>query len=223
MPFETIHESDMRVPLRVWGRHLIRDNAIEQMKNVCRLSILKQPVCLMPDGHLGKGATIGSVIPTKNEIIPSAVGSDIGCGILAHMEKPSAEVKRNLKDLKGLRQQIEEQVPLGHKGHDKIPVHIESTFQIEVRDWLRHSNFLTPEHDQKSKNQLGTLGGGNHFIEISLDENENVWTLIHSGSRGLGKTIGDYFTNMATDSCKEDLPDKSLAYLSQPHEITLVL
>lgn len=165
----------------------------------------------MPDVHSGIGSTIGSVIPTKNVIIPSAVGVDIGCGMMA------VRTTLNAKDLPDtlyhLRIYIESLIPVGNNSRDES---IES-----FKNFNNHYESLILEYPSiKPKThpslQLGTLGGGNHFIEICLDEHDSVWVMLHTGSRGIGSKIGSFFIEKAKEEMTKwhiDLPDKDLAYL----------
>ncbi len=181
----------------------------------------------MPDVHLGKGATVGSVIPTRGAIIPSAVGVDIGCGMCAVKTTLTAS---DLPDsLARLRAKIEAMVPVGFASHDKpsktlhdglqgVALHRRMNSLHERFDGIhildRVGKFDTP----RVWRQLGTLGGGNHFIEICLDEKQNVWVMLHSGSRNVGKTIGEVAISMARERAVKQhvhLPDRDLAWLDE--------
>ena len=199
----------------------IEDAALQQAKNLARLPfIASNGIALMPDVHAGKGATVGSVIATRNVLIPAAVGVDIGCGMNA--------VRTNLKasdlpdSLTALRSEIERRVPMGFAKHGKkyVPpgtpergiAPLWSDFNHFVREQIQADNF------DKAWYQLGTLGGGNHFIEICLDESQDVWIMLHSGSRGVGNRIGTHFIELAKREMERwhiHLPDSDLAYLPE--------
>ena len=195
-------------------------NTIEQAKNVAKLPFIHKHIALMPDCHLGKGAAIGSVIPTKKAIIPSAVGVDIGCGMMATKLKLTAN---DLPDsLKKIRSIIESKIPVGNGkdgSHKSAPddsldkwKSIVDDFEIIIKKHPKLNSAINPEK------QIGTLGGGNHFIEICLDEDEKVWVMLHSGSRGIGNKIGNYFITKAKEEMQKfyiNLPDKDLAYLPE--------
>jgi tRNA-splicing ligase RtcB len=178
----------------------------------------------MPDVHLGIGATIGSVIATHKAIIPAAVGVDIGCGMVAARLSLTA---RDLdeKSLKKVFDQISRDVPVGRAQHDDERVQVEA-----ARPFESGLKSLTDRHPQllkafgkfsKWRNQMGTLGGGNHFIEICLDESDGVWVMLHSGSRGIGNAIAEYFIQRARKDMERwmiQLPDRDLAYFPEGSE-----
>lgn len=205
----------------------VEQQAIAQVRNIAALPILAGHVAIMPDVHLGKGATVGSVIPTRGAIIPAAVGVDIGCGMIA--------VKTTLKatdlpdSLAKVRSAIESVVPVGFNYNDR-PASLKSQglqgMALDRRMKLLDERFEKLVILKRYKNfdyrrawhQLGTLGGGNHFIEICLDEDNDVWVMLHSGSRNVGKTIGEIAINMAKELAvvaKVGLIDKELAWLSE--------
>ena len=201
--------------------------AVQQLRNIAALPILAGHVAVMPDVHLGKGATVGSVIPTKAAIIPSAVGVDIGCGMAAVRTSLTA---RDLPDsLHRLRSRIEERVPVGFSSHDEAvnPVRdgVRGT-QLAQAGKKLHERFgplrildVIRQYDpSKTFKQLGTLGGGNHFIELCLDQSGNVWVMLHSGSRNIGKTIGETAISMAREIAERKerkLRDRDLAWLDE--------
>jgi tRNA-splicing ligase RtcB len=196
-------------PIKIWAKlESVESQALDQLKNIANLPFIYKHVAVMPDVHLGKGATVGSVIATEDAIIPAAVGVDIGCGMLA--------VKTNLTasdlpdDLKPIRNQIERDVPLGRNEHkdEKFAENLD-TSKLTVVDKLNES---------KVRKQIGTLGGGNHFIEICLDENQDVWIMLHSGSRNVGKTTAEIHIDKAKGLMKRyfvNLPDPDLAFLTK--------
>jgi len=202
-------------------------DAIKQLRNIAELPILAGHVAVMPDVHLGKGATVGSVIPTKAAIIPAAVGVDIGCGMAAIRTEITAE---QLPDSLGrLRSRIEKRVPVGFNHHDSPvnPLHdglrgvalTNAGKKLALRyDGLKIHDVICKYDHQRVFHQLGTLGGGNHFIEVCLDESKGVWVMLHSGSRNIGKTIGETAIHMAreiAEAKERGLRDKDLAWLDE--------
>lgn len=194
----------------------IEPEALEQIKNTATLPFLFKHVAVMPDTHYGKGSTVGTVLPTKGAVCPAAVGVDIGCGMIA--------VKTNLTqadlgDLAKLRQSIERSIPMSagrfnNKITDTAQVRIK-----ELEDMMDERQKLNLNEWSKNwREQLGTLGGGNHFIEICVDEKGIVWVTLHSGSRGIGNKIGNEFIKVAQAEMEEKgitLADKDLAYLEE--------
>ena len=219
------------VPVKAWVRGvLIDDNALQQLKNVAQLPIVHEWVAAMPDVHWGIGATVGSVIPTNNAIIPAAVGVDIGCGMMAVQTTMTASDLPD--DLKGLRSLIEKTVPHGRtnrggKGDrgsfENVPAEVEKAWR-KLRPGLRadHRASTSRWTAVAAIEQVGTLGGGNHFIEVCLDEADRVWIMLHSGSRGVGNRIGMHFINAGPEgheaSTSHNLPDKDLAYFEEGAE-----
>lgn len=200
----------------------VEDAALQQAKNIARLPfIAPQGIALMPDAHLGKGATVGSVVPTVNAIIPSAVGVDIGCGMNA--VRLSLKASQLPDDLKAIRLQIERDVPLGPGGaHKDGYVPTGDTKKLwEGMHIAGIKEILGDKVFSKAWHQLGTLGSGNHFIELCIDENEDVWVMLHSGSRGIGNMIGSYYIEKAKKKMEMffiTLPDGDLAYLPEGDE-----
>jgi tRNA-splicing ligase RtcB len=205
----------------------VEHDAIHQVRNLAGLPILAGHVAVMPDVHLGKGATVGTVLPTLGAIIPAAVGVDIGCGMAA--------VKTNLRaadlpdSLAGMRCAIEAAIPVGFSAHDKElnPTHEGAhgrvlcqrmTAMYERFERLDILAILGKVDARRIWKQLGTLGGGNHFIEVCLDEANDVWVMLHSGSRNIGKTIGEAAISMAREAAQREqiaLPDRDLAWLNE--------
>ena len=205
----------------------VDEGALTQLRNVAKLPFIYRWVAAMPDVHWGIGATVGSVIPTHKAIIPAAVGVDIGCGMMAVRTTLAAEDLPD--DLKGIRSDIERAVPHGmsmrsrrDKGSwDSPPAAAENVWK-RMRSGYHQITERFPSIDRgKHVQQLGTLGGGNHFIEVCLDEDGRVWVMLHSGSRGVGNRIGRFFIERAKKDMQEqlgDLPDKDLAYFSEGSE-----
>lgn len=217
----TEHEGS--APIKHWTRGvLFEDEARKQLANVARLPFIHKHVAAMPDVHFGIGATVGSVIPTMGAIIPAAVGVDIGCGMMALQTSLTAS---DLPDnLAAMRAEILKGVPVGFNWHREETPQIVKHFSglREGFDLLRakHPTVLD-DVITRAWQQMGTLGGGNHFIEVCLDEAQRVWVMLHSGSRGVGNRIGTHFIEQA----KRDmggyvslLPDEDLAYLIEGTE-----
>ncbi len=199
----------------------IENQALTQLKQIAALPIVHSHVAAMPDVHLGVGATVGSVIPTLKAIIPAAVGVDIGCGMSAvRLSIKSAQLPDSLAEM---RSAIERAVPVGLAAHKTINVRTSACKKLAPGvDWLyeKHPDVmrqLKQPHTLWTK-QLATLGSGNHFIEICIDENKDVWVMLHSGSRGIGNAIGQYFIRLAKKDMGKhihNLPDKDLAYFTE--------
>lgn len=212
---------------RLWtGDMPIEPEALEQIRQVSRLPILAGPVAVMPDVHLGKGATVGTVIPTRAAIVPAAVGVDIGCGMLAVKTELMA---RDLPEsLDRVRSQIEREVPVGFQFHREP---LEPGGSREAGVLRRRMRDLEARYrklgilgnlgrfdEARMWRQLGSLGGGNHFVEICLDEEAAVWIMLHSGSRNVGKTIGETAMEMAkrhAAAIDRTLPNRDLAWLDE--------
>lgn len=195
----------------------VEDAALQQTKNIARLPfIAPQGVALMPDAHLGKGATVGSVVPTTTAIIPSAVGVDIGCGMVAiRTSLRSHELPDSLAKLRGA---IEDAVPTGNAQHKEIRTGFKD-FESDalLNDCVLNVTTFQKAYEKAGK-QLGSLGSGNHFIEICTDESDYVWVMVHSGSRGIGNMIGQYYIDKAKERCEMyhvPLADKDLAFLPE--------
>ena len=199
--------------------------AKEQIKNCSDLFFVRPYVAVMPDAHAGKGSTVGTVIPTHKAIIPAAVGVDIGCGMIAVKTNITANMlPDNLQDI---RTEIEKAVPHGRTNngadgdrgawHD-IPKDVMEAWQKLWHPYLKIVTKHPAIQHKRGAFQLGTLGTGNHFIEICLDENQDVWVMLHSGSRGQGNRIGTYFIEKAKEEMGKwmiHLPDKDLSYLPE--------
>lgn len=200
----------------------IEAQAVEQIEEVSRLPILAGPIAVMPDCHFGKGAPVGTVIPTKTALIPASVGVDIGCGMIA--VKTTLAAAQLPDDLSKIRSYIEHAIPVGFNANtpddiawDKVNI---------LKPGLDVLLSKTPDLLDRRKagwqewiNQVGSLGGGNHFIEICLDESDSVWVMLHSGSRGVGNTIGEYYITKAKEFNEKHrhwgLINKELAWLSK--------
>lgn len=218
------------VPIKAWIDGVeLEDEARQQLINLSQMPFIHKHVAVMPDVHHGAGSTIGSVIPTTGAIIPASVGVDIGCGMMAVRTSLTAN---DLPDSLGhIRSAIESAVPHGRTDdggdedrgawHD-VPHKVEMAYKVmfprlkmigDKQDNTRLSRAI-----KRSQHHLGTLGTGNHFVEVCLDEADDVWVMLHSGSRGIGNTIGSHFIEIAKQDMKKwfiNLPDKDLAYLPE--------
>lgn len=217
------------VPIKAWVQGVLLDQkAVEQLRNVARLPFIHGWVAAMPDVHWGLGATVGSVIPTVGAIVPAAVGVDIGCGMMA--VRTDLDASRLPDDLGRLRGRIEKGVPHGRTDRggrgDKgswanVPAPVEKAWK-KLRPGYEEIVKRHPRLDRgRHVGHLGTLGTGNHFIEVCLDEADQVWIMLHSGSRGVGNRIGMHFINLAKKDMKRhiaNLPDEDLAYFEEGAE-----
>jgi tRNA-splicing ligase RtcB len=211
-----------RVPVKVWARDL-EAAAQRQLENVAQLPIIHSHVAAMPDVHAGIGATVGSVIPTKRAIIPAAVGVDLGCGVDAvRLTLSAGDLPTSLARI---RSAIEAAVPVGFDQHPLLARGAREKSAKALEPRLRKIVERSPrlrtmqrDFDSTWVRQLGSLGGGNHFIEVCLDESQRVWIMLHSGSRGIGNVIGRHFIERARrEREREDthLPDRDLAWLAE--------
>jgi tRNA-splicing ligase RtcB (3'-phosphate/5'-hydroxy nucleic acid ligase) len=217
------------VPIKAWTRGVPLESAAEkQLRNVASLPFIYKWVAAMPDVHWGIGATVGSVIPTRGAIIPAAVGVDIGCGMMAC--ETSLHANDLPDNLHGIREAIERAVPVGRTDNggkndrgawkDAPAHHLDVWARLEPAYAAVVDKYPKLNHVQRI-NHLGTLGTGNHFIEVVLDEREHVWFLLHSGSRGVGNRFGTFFIELAKNDMRQwmiHLPDQDLAYLPQGTE-----
>ncbi|ATE70445.1 RtcB family protein [Lysobacter capsici] len=219
--YELLHAEEGSVPVKAWVRGVpVDEGARRQLRNIAALPHVGPWVAVMPDVHLGKGATVGSVVPTRGAIIPAAVGVDLGCGMAAVRTTLRAE---QLPDsLAALRSAIERVVPVGNgrggehrKRPDRIDTRLAQSGLAGQLDRIhdKHRKLRTDKFDK----QMGTLGGGNHFIEVCLDEAGFVWVMLHSGSRGTGNLIGSYFIELARRELEKrvlgfHVPDRDLAF-----------
>lgn len=208
------------VPIKIWTTD-IEPEALTQLKNLTRLPfIAKQGVACMPDVHAGIGSTVGTVIATDKALIPAAVGVDIGCGMVA--TRLSLKAHQLPDSLAKIRSAIEAAIPMGAGGEHKDKKSADGSFGM-MRGSIPASVAAVFKGDThkaalKAYPQLGTLGSGNHFIEICIDENDDVWAMLHSGSRGIGNMIGSYYINKGKELMEQfhiTLPDGDLAYLPQ--------
>jgi len=200
-------------PVKLWiPLEAVESQALDQLRNTARMPFIFKHVAAMPDVHLGIGATVGSVIATKGAVMPAAVGVDIGCGMMAM--RVDLRPDQVLDKLPAIRASIERGVPVGRNEHN--------SYKGQIPAWTGWD--LPPVIVQKYKlldkasRQIGTLGGGNHFIELCLDQSNNVWVMLHSGSRNVGKRVAEIHIDKAKADMKKlfiSLPDPDLAYFAQ--------
>ena len=209
-----------KVPVKIFTDD-VDSASLTQLGNLSQLPFIHSHIAAMPDVHHGIGATVGSVIPTRGAIIPAAVGVDIGCGMNAvRLSLKASDLPDNLYTI---RSAIEKRVPTGFDEHVRPSIQGSTLKNME-----KHLDVITDKHTGLVKmlknfhrtwgKQLGTLGGGNHFIELCLDESDDVWIMLHSGSRGIGNVIGRYFIEKAKKDVGKELgrlPDKDLAYFTE--------
>jgi tRNA-splicing ligase RtcB (3'-phosphate/5'-hydroxy nucleic acid ligase) len=218
-----------RVPVFGWTEGVpLEPKAIEQVRNMAKMPFVHHHVAIMPDCHWGMGATIGSVIPTLGAIIPAAVGVDLGCGMMA--VETSLMAKDLPDNLAQIRSDIEAAVPHGRTdngGPNDRGAWGDSAMVPYPMEIISRMGIITAKHPallkaaMRAPHHMGTLGTGNHFIELCLDENQHVWIMLHSGSRGIGNKIGTYFIEKAKQEMRRwfiNLPDEDLAYLSEGSE-----
>jgi tRNA-splicing ligase RtcB len=208
MPHNKLNISGSQADVLSWVTHEMSSEEHDMLRNVSRLPCLFKHVALMPDAHLGKGSMVGSVIATKDAVIPATVGVDIGCGMMA-VKTPfkSGILDRRMAEF---RHEIERSIPVGFNDH-KEPV----DESLEWEGWSEFDQLHSGVQDRKRKamKQLGTLGGGNHFIEVCLDTDDNVWLMLHSGSRNIGNEVAT--RHIATAKSLHELntlPSPDLAY-----------
>ncbi len=212
------------VPIRHWTRGVpLESQAREQLKKLARLPVVGPWIAVMPDVHLGIGATVGSVVPTERAIIPAAVGVDIGCGMIATRTTLTAT---DLPDsLVRLRSRLERAIPHGRnpKGVDKgawqaLPAAVTTAWRMLETDFERLCAREPRFRRANSHVHLGTLGTGNHFVEVCVDTEQRVWIMLHSGSRGIGNAIGTHYIELAKRDMQHhvaNLPDRDLAYFEE--------
>ena len=195
----------------------IEPEAQQQILNTAKMPFVFKHVAVMPDCHYGKGATVGTVLATSDAVIPAAVGVDIGCGMIA-VRTP---LKRSdISDPARVRAGIERRIPMS-AGKNNAKLTASSSGRVKTLELLASESRATPDqYDRNWRLALGTLGGGNHFIELAEDAAGAVWITLHSGSRGVGNKIGNHYIKVAQELCRKmsiQLPDRDLAYLPEEH------
>ncbi|MEQ9548591.1 MAG: RtcB family protein [Coleofasciculus sp. G3-WIS-01] len=209
MPYEQLKLSTNK-PVLSWANHDLSHEETKMAKNVASLPFVFKHVALMPDVHLGKGALVGSVLATKDAVIPAAVGVDIGCGMAAIKTPFRAEQLEG--KLKKIRLDIEAAIPLGFNQNKEV--------EKDASNWQGWTHFKdlhrgVQDVQRKAMKQLGSLGGGNHFIEVCIDTEDSVWLMLHSGSRNIGNRLAQCHISTAKELAKlagNRLPDPDLAY-----------
>ena len=234
-----LHTETGGAPIKSWTRGVpVDEHTWRQLRSVAALPFVHRHVVAMPDVHLGLGATVGSVIPTRGAVVPAAVGVDIGCGMMAvRTALRAGDLPDNLA---GVRAAIERRVPHGRTDNggendrgawSEPPEKVKEAWQLrgskkgaslaaELNEIVERAPRLS-RAARRGVAHLGTLGTGNHFIEICLDEDDGVWAMLHSGSRGIGNAIGRHFIELAKKDMRRwfiDLPDKDLAYIPEGSE-----
>ncbi len=220
------------VPIFLWKDGVqIEDAAIKQLCNLSRMKFVHHHIAAMPDTHFGIGATVGCVFGSRDAVIPAAVGVDIGCGMIAaktNLEHADVALGR----APAIRAAIEARIPMGRTNNGRqgdrgawqdIPEDVKQVWNVHLLDgYERLVKDFPALGIGNSVNHLGTLGTGNHFIEIQYDENDQIWIMLHSGSRGVGNRIGNYFIARAKELMGQfniQLPDKDLAFIPSAHEL----
>ena len=215
--------TNQRVPVHIWTND-VDERSKQQLSSIASLPFIHHHVAAMPDVHVGMGATIGSVIATRKAIIPAAVGVDIGCGMLACQLSLNAD-DLDEQSVQKVYNQITRDVPVGRNWHkdERALLFAAKPFEAELTAMTQKHPDLLKIFGKSTKwiNQMGTLGGGNHFIELCIDESNGVWVMLHSGSRGIGNGLADYFIELARKDMERltiHLPDHDLAYFTESTE-----
>jgi tRNA-splicing ligase RtcB (3'-phosphate/5'-hydroxy nucleic acid ligase) len=214
MPYNKLNVSGAKADILSWVNHEMSTDEHNMLRNVSRLPCLYKHVALMPDAHLGIGSMVGSVVATKDAVIPATVGVDIGCGMMA-VKTPfqSSILEGKLKDL---RHEIERAIPVGFNEHKESDTDASRWEGWETFDRLHKG---VQPRKAKAMKQMGTLGGGNHFLEVCLDTEDNVWLMLHSGSRNIGNEVAKLHIETAKHLHKlSELPDPNLAFFVQGTE-----
>jgi tRNA-splicing ligase RtcB len=214
-PLEVI--SDARIPIKLWIPSAdIEIDAIKQLRNAANLPITYRHIAVMPDVHFGRGATVGTVMVTKDAICPAAVGVDIGCGMMA--VQTDLDPDKVTAKLDEIVHSIRRSIPVGFHENRELTVQVEDWMEKDTSCGMLTTFSRNKGLYEKACHQMGSLGGGNHFIEICLDKDRRVWVMLHSGSRHIGLRMATYHTKVAQALMKRyhiSLPDPELAYLPQ--------
>lgn len=226
MPIQQVYDSG-KAPVKVWTTE-IESSAEVQLRQMAQLPFIHKHIAVMPDVHWGMGSTVGSVIPTRHAIVPASVGVDLGCGMMAYrLNITAADLPEELATLRSL---IEKSIPHGRTNNGRpgdrgawgnVPSLVSNQWGMLLgneriqRTMERHPKLMAANTLNSGMSQLGTLGTGNHFVEVCLDKEDFVWIMLHSGSRGIGNRIGSYFIERAKELCARwhvVLPHDDLAY-----------
>lgn len=195
----------------------VDQTTVDQAVSLARLPFIYPHIALMPDAHAGKGSAVGTVIPTVEAVIPAAVGVDIGCGMVAARTRYTEDDLSRI-DLTELRDRLERAIPLSPGNYNRGVHHGHTRARVRELQERADTEGVDLSHSPKWREQLGSLGGGNHFIELCLDETGAVWCFLHSGSRGVGNKIAQKHIRIAQDRCREKgirLEDRDHAYLEE--------
>jgi tRNA-splicing ligase RtcB len=207
--------NDKTVVFLPWNS--IEPEAQRQILNTASMPFVFRHVAVMPDCHYGKGATVGTVLATDGAVIPAAVGVDIGCGMIAVR---TSLRRADIPNPAAVRTSIERRIPMS-AGRNNARLTTSAAARVSALELLAKKTGATPDrHDKNWRLALGTLGGGNHFIELAEDADGAVWVTLHSGSRGVGNKIGNHYISVAQEQCRKknvQLPDRDLAYLTEDH------
>lgn len=211
MSYEKLEIAGAKTEVYSWMNHSISSDETNMIRNMSKLPCVYKHISIMADGHLGKGAMVGSVMATKDAIVPATVGVDIGCGMNAVLTPFTADVLKGDGKLRELRTEIEAKIPVGFNKHE----HGSGANKNNWQGWATFDDLHEGVQDRKANAmlQLGTLGGGNHFIEICIDTENRVWLMLHSGSRNIGKELAERHIGTAKTLHRlNELPDPELAY-----------
>ena len=223
----TVMDVEGGVPVLLWNKGVnIQEEAIQQLRNLAKMPFVYKHVAAMPDTHWGMGATVGSVFASEGAVIPAAVGVDIGCGMIAARVNVDRVADLSGANRAAIRAEIERRIPMGRTNNGRkgdrgawqtVPEDIAAIWKEQLAEEFAAITKCNPDLAKgNTDNHLGTLGTGNHFIEIQFDESDRMWIMLHSGSRGVGNRIGTYFIRKAKELAGRyfiSLPDKDLAYL----------
>lgn len=196
---------------------ILEDTTRDQALQTATMPFVRPHVALMPDAHLGMGSTVGSVIPTVRAVMPATVGVDIGCGMAA-VRTQLTRADTDTRALSGLREAIERAVPVSKGGYNTALTRTAAGRVTELEEAAEQARFDPEDYARNWRLQLGTLGSGNHFIEVCLDLQDRVWVFLHSGSRGVGNRIAQHHVKVAQKLCEQwwvSLPHRDLAYLAE--------
>jgi tRNA-splicing ligase RtcB len=225
----TVMDVESGVPVFLWNKGItIEPEAVQQLRNLAKMPFVFRHVAAMPDTHWGIGATVGSVFASEGAVIPAAVGVDIGCGMIAARVNRDRVAELSGTDRAKIRAEIERRIPMGRTNNggkgdrgawNAVPEDIAEIWRAQLAEEFAAISESNPQLAKgNTDNHLGTLGTGNHFIEVQFDESDRLWIMLHSGSRGVGNRIGTYFIRKAKElaECHSiSLPDKDLAFLPQ--------
>jgi tRNA-splicing ligase RtcB len=219
---QVMYKEGQKVPVKFWNKSVPMESAIyDQTQKLAQMPFLFKHVAIMPDAHVGKGSTVGTVFASQKAIIPATVGVDIGCGMGAvRLSLKGSQLPDNLKPI---YDNILRDLPTGKSSHSGVHKFVnDDRIYVKVTEFKdivdKNPGFDKMVARNHWESQIGTLGGGNHFVELCLDENDDVWVMLHSGSRNVGKCIGEFFIQKAKEDMKNffiSVPDQDLSYLAE--------